>query len=99
MFEVGASDNQSQWNGSSFEFSCVPFSTCVPMHSQEQLVDSADDAGATFAPEIQSRDCRVPEVLTNETNALSYELQLAQARGNELTSLVQLYQALGGGWR
>jgi outer membrane protein TolC len=37
-------------------------------------------------------------VLTNETNSFSAELTLAQAEGNELTALVQLYQALGGGW-
>ncbi len=35
------------------------------------------------------------EALTNETNAFSVELGLAQAPGNELTALVQLYQALG----
>ena len=39
------------------------------------------------------------EVLTNETNAFSAELGLAQARLNELLALVQLYQALGGGWQ
>ncbi len=38
------------------------------------------------------------EVLTNETNAFSAELGLAQAQGNELIALVSLYQALGGGW-
>jgi outer membrane protein, multidrug efflux system len=37
------------------------------------------------------------EVLTNETNTFTAELNLAQARGNELLALVQLYQALGGG--
>ena len=39
------------------------------------------------------------EVLTNETNAFSAELGLAQAEGHELIALVQLYQALGGGWQ
>ncbi len=39
------------------------------------------------------------EVLTNETNSLTAELGLAQARGNELIALVQVYQALGGGWQ
>ena len=38
------------------------------------------------------------EVLTNQTNYFSAELNLAQARLNELLSLVQLYKALGGGW-
>ena len=39
------------------------------------------------------------EVLTNNTNYFSAELTLAQAQGNELTALVQLYRALGGGWQ
>src|SRR5258706_14472338 len=39
------------------------------------------------------------EVLTNETNAFSTELGLVQAQLNELLALVQLYQALGGGWQ
>jgi multidrug efflux system outer membrane protein len=38
-------------------------------------------------------------VLTNETNSFSAELGLAQAQANELISLVQIYQALGGGWQ
>jgi multidrug efflux system outer membrane protein len=38
-------------------------------------------------------------VLTNETNYFSAELNLVQARLNERLSLVQLYQALGGGWQ
>ena len=39
------------------------------------------------------------EVLTNETNSFSAELGVVQARLNELLALVQLYQALGGGWQ
>ena len=39
------------------------------------------------------------EVLTNETNYFSAELNLAQAELNERLALVQLYQALGGGWQ
>ena len=39
------------------------------------------------------------EVLTNETNYLTAELGLAQARLNELLALVQIYKALGGGWQ
>jgi outer membrane protein TolC len=38
-------------------------------------------------------------VLINETNYFSDQLTLAQAQLNELQSLVQLYQALGGGWQ
>ena len=39
------------------------------------------------------------EVLTNEINSFTAELALAQAEGNEPIALVQLYQALGGGWQ
>jgi multidrug efflux system outer membrane protein len=38
------------------------------------------------------------EVLYNEQELFSAELTLAQARLNELLSVVQLYRALGGGW-
>lgn len=38
------------------------------------------------------------EVLTNETTYFNAELGLAQARLDERLSLVQLYNALGGGW-
>ena len=38
------------------------------------------------------------EVLYNEQELFNAELGLAQARLNELLSVVQLYRALGGGW-
>lgn len=38
------------------------------------------------------------EVLYNEQELFTAELGLAQARLNELLSVVQLYRALGGGW-
>jgi multidrug efflux system outer membrane protein len=38
------------------------------------------------------------QVLTSETNLFSAELNLVQAQLNERLSMVQLYQALGGGW-
>ena len=39
------------------------------------------------------------EVLTNETNYFTAELGLARAQLGERLSLVQLYNALGGGWQ
>jgi multidrug efflux system outer membrane protein len=39
------------------------------------------------------------QVLTSETNYFSTELNLVQAQLNERLALVQLYQALGGGWQ
>ena len=39
------------------------------------------------------------EVLDGQRSLYSAELALAQARGNEYQSLVQLYRSLGGGWQ
>jgi outer membrane protein, multidrug efflux system len=39
------------------------------------------------------------QVLTNDTNYFSAELNLVDAQLNERLALVQLYQALGGGWQ
>ncbi len=39
------------------------------------------------------------QVLTNETNYFAAELNLVQAQLSERLALVQLYQALGGGWQ
>jgi multidrug efflux system outer membrane protein len=66
---------------------------------QEHLVESADDAARLSHVRFKAGTADYLEVLTNETNSFSAELTLAQAQGNELISLVQLYQALGGGWQ
>ena len=65
---------------------------------QQHLVDSAQDAAHLSETRFKAGTTDYLEVLTNETNSFSAELNLAQAQGNELTALVQLYQALGGGW-
>ncbi len=39
------------------------------------------------------------EVLDGQRSLFNAELTLAEARGNEYQSLVQLYRALGGGWQ
>jgi outer membrane protein, multidrug efflux system len=39
------------------------------------------------------------DVLTNQGILFNGELSLASARENEMLSLVQLYNALGGGWQ
>jgi multidrug efflux system outer membrane protein len=39
------------------------------------------------------------EVLDGQRSLFSAELTLAEARGNEYQSLVQLYKSLGGGWQ
>jgi outer membrane protein, multidrug efflux system len=65
---------------------------------EQQLVDSAQDAAHLSEIRFKAGTADYLEVLTNETNSFSAELNLAQAQGNELIALVQLYQALGGGW-
>jgi multidrug efflux system outer membrane protein len=66
---------------------------------QEHLLKSAQDAAQLSHQRFNAGTTDYLEVLTNETNAFSAQLGLAQAQGNELIALVQLYQALGGGWQ
>jgi outer membrane protein, multidrug efflux system len=66
---------------------------------QDLLFQSAEDAARLSHMRYTGGATGYLEVLTNETNAFSAELGLAQARLNELLALVQLYQALGGGWQ
>jgi outer membrane protein, multidrug efflux system len=66
---------------------------------QEFLFQSAQDAARLSHMRYTGGATGYLEVLTNETNAFSAELGLAQARLNELLALVQLYEALGGGWQ
>ena len=66
---------------------------------QQHLLTAAQDAAQLSHQRFNAGTTDYLEVLTNETNAFSAELGLAQAQGNELIALVQLYQALGGGWQ
>jgi len=68
--------------------------------SQEELLfQSAQDAARLSHMRYTGGVTGYLEVLTNETNAFSAELGLVQAQLNELLALVQLYEALGGGWQ
>jgi multidrug efflux system outer membrane protein len=66
---------------------------------QQLLTESAQEASRLSDTRYRAGLTSYLEVLTNETNYFSAELGLAQARVQELESLVQLYRALGGGWR
>ena len=66
---------------------------------QELLAHAAEDAARISGKRYEAGTTNYLEVLTNETNYLSAELGLAQARLNELLALVQIYKALGGGWQ
>ena len=66
---------------------------------EEFLFQSAQDSARLSHLRYNGGVTGYLEVLTNETNAFSAELGVVQAQLNELESLVQLYQALGGGWQ
>jgi outer membrane protein, multidrug efflux system len=66
---------------------------------EELLFQSAEDSARLSHMRYTGGVTGYLEVLTNETDAFSAELGLVQAQLNELSALVQLYQALGGGWQ
>lgn len=66
---------------------------------QEQLTNYARDADNLSHTRYRGGVTSYLEVLTNETNYFSAELNLARARLNERLGLVQVYSALGGGWQ
>ncbi len=66
---------------------------------EELLAHAAEDASQLSGKRYEAGTTNYLEVLTNETNYLSADLGLAQARLNELLALVQIYKALGGGWQ
>jgi multidrug efflux system outer membrane protein len=65
---------------------------------QEELTNAAKEAANLSEIRYRGGVASYLEVLTNETTYFGAELNLAQARLNERLSLVQLYNALGGGW-
>ena len=66
---------------------------------QELLTQAAQRSDQLSLVLYQHGGASYLQVLTNETNYFSAELNLVQAQLNEHLALVQLYQALGGGWQ
>ena len=66
---------------------------------QEKLTGAAQDSTRLAGIRYSNGVASYLEVLTNDTNYFAAELNLAQARLNELNDLVHLYVALGGGWQ
>jgi len=64
-----------------------------------QLVATTQDAARLSDIRYRGGAASYLEVLTSQASYFDSELKLAQARLNELDSLVQLYAALGGGWQ
>jgi multidrug efflux system outer membrane protein len=66
---------------------------------EEKIVESAADALHLSKVRYEHGQSSYLDVLTNDRAYLTAQLDLATAKGNELLSLVQLYDALGGGWK
>jgi multidrug efflux system outer membrane protein len=62
------------------------------------LTASAEDADRLSKILYQHGGASYLQVLISENNEFSAELNLAQAQLNERLALLQLYNALGGGW-
>jgi outer membrane protein, multidrug efflux system len=66
---------------------------------QELLTQAAQQTDQLSEVLYKNGGASYLQVLTSETNHYSAELNLVQAQLNERLALVQLYQALGGGWK
>jgi outer membrane protein, multidrug efflux system len=66
---------------------------------EANLTVSAEDATRLARLRYNGGSTGYLEVLTNDTNYYSAQLTLAVAREQEAISMVQLYSALGGGWK
>jgi outer membrane protein, multidrug efflux system len=67
--------------------------------AQEVTVKDLQDSVDTSLRRYRGGITTYLEVLEGQQSLFTAELTLAQARGNEYQSLVQLYKALGGGWQ
>jgi multidrug efflux system outer membrane protein len=66
---------------------------------QEQAVTDLEESVRLSILRYEGGTATYLEVLDGQRSLFSAELTLAEARGNEYQSLVQLYRALGGGWQ
>lgn len=66
---------------------------------QEALTEAAQDADHLSFVLYRNGGASYLQLLTSETNYFAAELNLAQAQLNDRLALVQLYNALGGGWQ
>jgi len=67
--------------------------------AQETTVKDLQDTVDTSLVRYRGGITTYLEVLDGQRSLFNAELTLAQARGSEYQSLVQLYKALGGGWQ
>ena len=66
---------------------------------QEQTVKDLQESVEVSLMRYRGGTANYLEVLDSQRSLFQAELTLAQARNNEYQSLVQLYKALGGGWK
>jgi outer membrane protein, multidrug efflux system len=66
---------------------------------QEQSVKDLQESVNVSLMRYRGGTSNYLDVLDSQRSLFSAELTLAQARNNEYQSLVQLYKALGGGWK
>jgi len=66
---------------------------------QEALTNSAQDATRLSNMRYRGGVTSYLEVLDSDTRYFDAQIGLAQAQLNERLALVQLYNALGGGWQ
>jgi multidrug efflux system outer membrane protein len=66
---------------------------------QVKVTNAAEDATRLARIRYAAGSTNYLEVLTNDTNYYTAQLNLAVAREQEAVSIVQLYSALGGGWQ
>ncbi len=66
---------------------------------QARVTDAAKDATRLARVRYTAGSTNYLEVLTNDTNYYTAQLNLAVAREQEAVSIVELYSALGGGWQ
>jgi len=66
---------------------------------QEQVVGDLEESVRLSNMRYQGGTTTYLEVLDGQRSLFAAQLTLAEARGNEYQSLVQLYRALGGGWQ
>ncbi|MFZ0661848.1 MAG: efflux transporter outer membrane subunit [Acidobacteriaceae bacterium] len=69
------------------------------LKQQQLLTSAAKDANRLSNILYQHGGASYLQVLTSETNYFAAELNLAQAQLAQQLALVQLYNALGGGWQ
>jgi multidrug efflux system outer membrane protein len=66
---------------------------------QEQTVKDLQESVSVSLMRYRGGTANYLDVLDSQRSLFSAELTLAQARNNEYQGLVQLYKALGGGWK